>query len=58
LSAEQADQQDADDGEDPRAGADDAGVGVGLDQADQGVLAQDAPQLETDSRHYRFHSAG
>ena len=53
AGAEDTDEQDADDGEDPWPGADDAGVGVGLDQADQGVLAQQAAQFETDAGHQR-----
>ena len=51
--AEQTHQQNADDGEHPGAGADHAGIGVGLYQTEQGVLAQQAAQFKTDTGHQR-----
>ena len=46
------DEQDADDGQHPRPGADHPGVSVGLDEAEKAVLPQQLAQLEADAGHY------
>ncbi len=48
---EETDEKDADDGQHPRTGADDAGVGIGLQQAEVALFLQQLAQFEAYACH-------